>query len=382
MTITDFRADQSAVDTHSPLIGLEPNTQLDGQAVSGAHATAAVELGTNDGASGQPAADAQSAPATGPVLFDPFLTVLAEQLEDIERTRIASENRYRQLTRTEADEDGEVRGFGLDPALPECVRVAAVVKGMQDVEHATGLSLNRAMRAHPLGAWCKATIGVGERQLARLLGVIGDPYWNTAANRPRTVSELWAYSGLHVVRTGGHRLFADQGEDAAGPDPELSACSHGTFDARARRAAGGDPDIRAGQWFPGTQKELAGSEQTGDDAAGHGQVCCDTQMSSAGVAPRRRRGERVNWSTKAKTRAYLIAESCIKQRTSPYRSVYEQGRAKYEESVHPADCARCHAKAGDPLRPGHQHARAMRLVMKAVLRDLWIEAKRLHSPEP
>jgi len=92
-----------------------------------------------------------------------------------------------------------------------------------------------------------------------------------------------------------------------------------------------------------------------------------------GAAPRRRRGEVSNWSTRAKTRAYLMAEACVKQvggetrRRSPYRDVYEQARAHDAElqGARPA-----------PLTDGHMHARAMRKVSKAILRDLWAEARK------
>lgn len=97
-----------------------------------------------------------------------------------------------------------------------------------------------------------------------------------------------------------------------------------------------------------------------------------------GAAPTRRRGQQGNWNPQAKMRAYLIAESCIKQATSPFREVYDQGRAKYAESVHPAECKRCGpagkpAPVGSSLSDGHKHARAMRFTTKAILKDLWIE---------
>jgi hypothetical protein len=115
-----------------------------------------------------------------------------------------------------------------------------------------------------------------------------------------------------------------------------------------------------------------------------GQCGNDTRGGSAGVAPTRARGQRANWSTTAKTRAYLVAESCIKQARSPYRAVYDDGRKKYEDALHPAPCKRCGpsgkpAETGSPLSAGHQHARAMRLVMKEILKDLWRESKRIHE---
>ncbi len=252
-------------------------------------------------------------PGRGPILYDPSLYLLASQLDNVEALRIAVENRHRQATRSVADSDGHLRGLGLPDGDPAVAASALLLESLAGAERKATLALQRALRLHPLATWQKCTVGVGEKQLARLLAVIGDPYWNTLHDRPRTVSELWAYCGLHVV---GHPRHT-------GPD---------------------------------------------------------SQRTSAGVAARRQRGQRANWSTDAKTRAYLIAASCIKQSVSPYRAVYEQAREHEEMAVHATACAPCSAVEGTPLRAGHQHARAMRKVSKAILRDLWAEAKILHEP--
>lgn len=266
----------------------------------------------------------------------PLLALLADVLDDLERTRIANENRLRQLTRDEADSDGEERGFGLTLDQPQVAALADVVTALGKLEHQSTLNLQRAVRKHPLGPWVKSTVGVGEKQGARLLAAIGDPYWNTLHDRPRLVSELWAYCGLHVL-----------------PAAQRPTDTHGANGGGGKQ---GDP----------------------------GQHDGGTQDPSAGVAPTRARGQRANWSTVAKTRAYLVAESCIKQARSPYRAVYDDGRKKYADAIHAAPCRRCGpfgkpADTGTPLSAGHQHARAMRLVMKTLLRDLWAESKRLHD---
>ncbi|MEV7770473.1 hypothetical protein [Kitasatospora sp. NPDC086791] len=268
----------------------------------------------------------------------PLLALLADVLDDLERTRIANENRLRQLTRDAEDADGELRGFGLTTDVPQVAVVADLVDALGKLEHQASLSLQRAVRKHPLGPWVKATVGVGEKQGARLIAAIGDPYWNTLHDRPRLVSELWAYCGLHVLPAAGHVL-------------------HGTHE----KLAGG------------------GGKQGDPDHSRSG-----IHSTPAGVAPTRTRGQRANWSTAAKMRAYLVAESCIKQTRSPYRAVYDAGRAKYAEAVHEVECRQCGpsgnpARVGTAISAGHQHARAMRLVMKEILKDLWHESRRLHG---
>lgn len=136
-----------------------------------------------------------SSPSDRPILSAPFLALAADVLDDAEHTRIANENRLRQLTRTATDSDGQDRGFGLDESHPDVARLAELVKMLRQIEHQAGLNLQRLMRQHPLGPWVKAQRGIGEKQGARLLAVIGDPYVNEQSGEIRTVSQLWSYCG-------------------------------------------------------------------------------------------------------------------------------------------------------------------------------------------
>jgi hypothetical protein len=285
----------------------------------------------------------------GRSLLDPALALAADFLDDVERVKIANENRLRALTRAETDADGVDRYVGLDVSHPVVAQLAAMVDSLAEVEHAAVLNLQRMLRKHPLHAWVKAQRGVGEKQAARLLAVIGDPYWRPEIVRedgtvipegPRTVSALWAYCGLHV----------------------LPAAGQSRTDAHATCASGGDIS-------------------TGGDS---GQRRTDTQTSTAGVAARRRKGQQANWSTKAKTRAYLIAESCLKQLVKPCRNPGD-GIA-----VHVEDCAcspyrvaydrrKSHTAASRPeWTDGHRHADALRVSSKEVLKHLWRAAREHH----
>lgn len=289
--------------------------------------------------------------AAGMLLFDPLLSTLASGLDDVESVRISQENRYRQLTRTGEDKDGEERGFELDANHPAVAALDVQLRTLVDLDKGMAKALARQLRSHPLYPWVKGQCGLGDKQVARLLAAIRDPYWNDLHDRPRTVSELWAFCGLHVL-PASYQVHAAQILVAGGATLPASQI---TFDAQARDAGG---------------------NQAGGDT---GHAGLDDHTNSSGVAPRRRRGQKANWSTDAKTRTYLIAESCMKNRRSPYRVVYDDGRAKYAEAIHAVACAPCSALQGAPLRDGHKHARAMRLVMKAVLKDLWIESRRQYE---
>lgn len=234
-------------------------------------------------------------------LFGPFhqdylvLARYGDILDDLENTRMANANRYGALARAGAVGSAEAN------------LLADLVEGLEHLEHQATLGLSKAMRRHPLGPWVKRTVGIGEKQGARLLAAIGDPYWNAAADRPRRgPAELWAYCGLHVLESPG-----------------------------------------------------------------------------GGVAARRQKGQRSNWNGLAKSRVWLIAGSCVKQVRSPYREVYDKRRAATLGRVHQVECVRC-GPSGHPALPGspwpkaHQHADALRVVGKAVLRDLWVESREAH----
>jgi len=244
-----------------------------------------------------------------------LLGLLADILDDLEKTRIANENRARSLRQVKGVESG-----------PVADKILGIVDGLAALEHTATLELKRAMRAHPLGPWVKSSRGIGEKQGARLIASIGDPLWRWDATAgelvPRTLSQLRAYCGYHVL--------------------------------------------------------------------------------PAGVAPSRAKGQKANWNSDAKMRAFLCAEAAQKagvrsgpdaddsngydhanrHALSPYGQTYIDGRAKYADATHPADCRRCGpsgkpALAGSPLSEAHKHARAMRLVSKQILKDLWNEATRL-----
>lgn len=313
ITNTDFPADQVTRDAHDPFVG---GDQATGQG-HGPHVTHTdAALPGSDHPDGQRAdathrkrAVGDQLPAGAAIissvpkdvahpLLDPLLTLASITMDDLEELRKAQENRYRSLTQSGTSENGLEWGFGLDDRDPNVAAAGAIVDQIKQMEHQAVLNLQRLMRKHPLGPWVKGQKGVGEKQAARLLGVIGDPYWHSAENRPRTVSELWAYCGL-----------------------------------------------KPGQ--------------------------------------KRQRGTQANWSTEAKTRAYLIAEACLKAQ-GPYAEVYYQRKAHTEDREHSIECVRC-GPAGKPAQPGtawskaHRHADALRVVSKEVLKDLWRASRALHQ---
>jgi len=332
----------------------------------------------------------------------------AAVLDDLERVRISNENRLRHLTRDGLDKDGLERGLGLTMEHPSVMRLDAIMRLIRKAEHDATLNLQRQLRAHPLGPWARSIRGLGDKQVARLLAVVGDPYIRQAMDypdgteepaRPRRVSELMRYCGygdIHRLPVGHpdidtHLTHADGGPTSACQPPNAP-----------HSALAGGTEPPTGQRSCGTHSRPAGGDQRGSDP---GQPTADAQAFRAGVAATRTRGQRIHWSPEAKSRLYVIAEACMKQlakpcavdetlgyavhvddcRCSPYRLVYDTARAKYADAVHPAQCVRCGpagspAPAGSKLSDAHKLARALRAVSKAIVKDLWREARRLHNP--
>ena len=315
---TNFLPGQSAAVSHRARAGQDQISPQASFPATAPNARPPAGIKTDDGGHRPPDAQSRLAPVVA-LLDDPTLALAADMLDDLERVKIASQNRLRSLTDDTPDADGVLRGSAMPLSHPEVARLAALVQMVEAAEHQAVLNLQRAMRSHPLGPWVKAQRGIGEKQAARLLAKIGDPCVNATAGTYRTVSQLWAYCGLHVV-------------------------------------AGGDP----------------------------GHMPIDTQAARAGVAARRQKGQKANWSTDAKTRAWLIVQSCMKQLDascktdtgiaehvegcdcSPYRVVIDQRRQR-TATTHPE------------WTPGHSLNDAMRVASKRLLRDLWREARRCHG---
>jgi len=301
------------------------------------------------------------------LLADPALEMAAAVLDDIERVLLANQNRLRAMTRSEADVDGEIRGLGLDERHPDVARLAAIVATLDVIYKDATRNLEKIMRRHPLYPWAKSIRGVGDKQIARLLAAVHDPYVRPEIVRddgtvlpagPRTVSALWAYCGLHVLPAGGHHAAETQGSDAAG---------------RGQLSADHDGNVTRDLGVGGAGGDLGRRRR-------------DDHHPLAGVAPRRARGTKANWSTKAKTRAYLISESCMKQLVKPCA---KDDDAKWATHVEDCGCSpfrrvydarRAHTAVTQPeWTDGHAQNDALRVVSKALLKDLWRAAKDYHE---
>lgn len=259
--------------------------------------------------------------ALASVLADPRLALAAEVLDDIEKVKNANLNRLRTLTLPldTVDKDGVGRGWGLSLDDPLVGRITASVEALVVAEARAEDDLKWLLRSHPLAAWIARQKGVGPKQAPRLLAAIGDPYWNTKHNRPRTVSELWAYCGW---KPGQRR--------------QRNVRSNWSSTAKMRSWLIAEKCM--------VQLRAPCSRPEGQDWAEHVDGCR--------CSPYRIEYDRVRKTKEGS----LHPADCV--RCGP------SGKP---------------APAGSPRSPGHVHAMALRKVAKDVLRDLWREAKRIHE---
>ncbi len=188
----------------------------------------------------------------------------------------------------------------------------------QQAEHDMSLQMRRCLRRTapaPVLTWLKAEKGIGEHLLARLLGAIGDPRVATPYH--------WEGTGK-----ANRILVADESYERT-VSQLWSYCGHG------------DPE----------RKRYA--KMDAEDA-----LACGNPT--------------------AKMLVWNMATACMKT-TGHYREVYDKRRFVTAERVHASYCVRC-GPSGKPAEEGslwpkaHQHADALRIVGKEILRDLWVVA--------
>lgn len=246
----------------------------------------------------------------------------SDALDDIEKIRIMQENRLRTMT----DEIKNLDGFD----YPSVDVARTTTQQLIDIESDLIKELNRQLKRSPFIDFAKSHVGVGEKQFARLITEINDPFWRSE----------------NIINT----------------DDE-------TFTTRdGRTIAPGEVSFPAG---PRTVTQLWSY--------------CGLANTETGQPVRRTRGIRSNWNQNAKTRTWLIIDSCLKQLSpacrvtnetsikshlegcscSPYRVVIDNRRTKTIVD-HPE------------WSPGHALADAKRIAMRELLKDLWRFSRDIH----
>jgi hypothetical protein len=278
------------------------------------------------------------------------LRVYAEMLEDALKAHAACANRAN-------------RAPGVDPGLykAQLDSLAAAVK-----ECRRGLELCYRRVVPPgIRAWVETVGGVGSPSMARLLGVIGHPVhtvqheWTphgpvAVAILERRVSDLWSYCG-HGDPTRRRREGMSQAEAFTLGSPRAKSL--------VRVIAGCAVKQPGRTWSP----ELGGHASAGCDCSKcveNRKTKKDKTAPDANVRAKptgvSRRGAKPATPTIRGAQPKGLASVWL------YRSIYDEARTKYADAVN---------EKGEPLTDKHRDNRALRLVGKHILKDLWIAAQ-------
>lgn len=231
---------------------------------------------------------------------------LARQYIDTQKVRIATGNRVSAMQRD-----------GMAPATWEPFN--ATQEALKTIEGQLERQLAKHAKKHPMAEWIEAQPGVSPAMFAQILGVTG-PFFPVR------------YHGINCLCqriTGTHAESAEADETEGHyhlENPELE-CPQ-------------DSSIAGG--FPTVSKLWRYMGMSVDD----------------GQAPKRRKGEKLNYSPRGRVLCHLMGEGIVKVGRGPYRALYDQKKEAYSD------------REWTPL---HKHNAAMRYAVKCFLRDLWVE---------
>lgn len=235
------------------------------------------------------------------------LRVLAATLDDLQQMRIMTGNRIAAAEREHGD------------ALPHLYES---LEPLLDAEHRAELMLKRVWRRHPLAPWARTVPGCGEKLIARLIALTGEPSLRAVGHWALTETNrrVWVIE-RYEERTAGQLL---------------AYCGHGD-PARTIHKRGM------------TQQELF---KQGNPSA--------------------------------KVATWKLGYQFMRTPASPYRNLYLAERHRYANKTHDRACVRCGppgrpALPGTPWTPNHKHNAAIRNTSHAFLTDLWRESRRLRG---
>ncbi len=272
---------------------------------------------------------------------------------DIQKVRIIAGNRFKAAVRDGWMSEEEAK-----------VEYKRVEDSLERYEKEIKKDIGAFAFGHPIWElWLSRVRGVAEIISGGLLANIGD------IAKFDTVSKLWAYAGLHVVKSEsstGKRWFPTEEEAKAWAEP---------FVERAR-----EKSQAQGKTFTKSQAETVRSRTLKG-------ICWGDEVETELMAAKRRRGQVANRNSTLKTLCWKIGDSFNKI-SGPYQRILnkfkEQDRKKHPEPVK-TDKKDRDGKAIRKYSDGHIHERAKRRTVKLFLSHLWLvwrESEGLPTREP
>lgn len=271
-----------------------------------------------------------------------YIKLVVRRLYDAQKLRIQSDLRMQRLVR-----DGLVLKEDAERTFAKAFELEVAT------ENEYQRIIHREVRDLPIMRdWLTKVRGIGPRLSGLFIANIQDPA------RFATVSKLWAYCGMHVIHS-----------------------------------------------CPDESCDLHGEPQTTDRGDGP-PACAKCSSRLVGSSPRRRKGQKANWSSELRTACWKAGESFVKT-AGPYRELYDEYRERLicrevgrgnviwrsKESKwvvehappHNKKGAKWHGKEAPEWTVGRIHAMAKRRTVKLFLSHLlvvWREMEGLETPDP
>lgn len=301
------------------------------------------------------------------------LRLASDSLDDIETLRIAVNNRYKQAIgdQKKEDKDAPDRTLNLSEDDPLVQMLKKTLDDLKVSNNDATKELCRQIKGTVFGPWLEAYPGLGAKSLARLLGPLGDPYLRTVIDyakddterkkplgkhyEPRTLRQLWSYAGLATDEQGQAKRRTkgmSQAESFSLGNPVLRKRAYVISETLQKNGVNKNDELIAEEKALEEAKERARAEKKPLPKTPTGPYDLERRYSS-----------------------------------TSHGKVYLDRRAQTTERRHGAPCVRC-GPSGSPAQPGslwsngHQHADALRMVSKQILKELWLLAREHHTGIP
>lgn len=306
-------------------------------------------------------------------LIPKSLRLVSDSLDDIEELRIAVNNRYKQATgdQKKKDEDAPDSTLNLSEDDPLVRMLKDSLDHLKKADKDNTKELCRQIENTIFGPWLAEQPGLGAKSLARLLGPLGDPYLRTVIDyaeddterekplgehhEPRTLRQLWSYAGLATDEQGQAKRRTkgmSQAESFSLGNPVLRKRAYVISETLQKNGVNKNDELIAEEKALEEAKERARAEKKPLPKTPTGPYDLERRYSS-----------------------------------TSHGKVYLDRRAQTAERRHGAPCVRC-GPSGSPAQPGslwsngHQHADALRMVSKQILKELWLLAREHHTGIP
>ncbi len=249
---------------------------------------------------------------------------LTDLYYDLQKSRIALENRLRAINQQASHQSEE-----------EAKVLASVLEDVVRMEKSIPKAFQAYVVSSPVWPWLSGVRGIGVILAANLVSIYGD------CSRFPTISKMWAYTGLHVVKRCGK-------------------CKKRYFDSELEKERYVDKMVRRLEGM--AQRRKNGSPFKREEAENRvrGWICSCEQPEPYSCAPSMRGDEVPDWNRNARVLAFKIADSFIKHECLGQK-LYKQF---YAEELN----------KGKPK--GKAYMTARRKVVKIFLANYWINARR------